>query len=49
MQQLSARRAGQVCSWAAVWFALLLEALVWMLEFRPHGWLGIGTTASLYL
>jgi hypothetical protein len=49
MQQFSARRFGQVYSRAAVWFAMLLDALVWMLEFRPHGWLGRSTTASLYL
>jgi hypothetical protein len=34
---------------AAVWFALLLEALVWILQFQLHCWLSTGPTASLQL
>jgi hypothetical protein len=32
-----------------MWFALLLEVLVWMVQFQLHGWLGTGPTASLQL
>jgi hypothetical protein len=34
---------------AAVWFALLLEALVWILQFQLHGLPGTGPTARLQL
>jgi hypothetical protein len=34
LQQLSARRVGQVCSRADVCFALFLEVLVWKVESR---------------